>query len=125
MDLPNVRFSNMGSYTVAVTDQIGSNSSQAAILGLRPQITVQPQSQSVSVGATVSLNVSALGTEPLRYRWLRNRKALPNETNAVLTLMNVQGTNAGVYSVSVSHQTPLGVVGTVSSNATLTVSPGP
>ena len=67
----------------------------------QPVITVQPQSQSVSVGANVTLSVSANGFEPFSYQWRRNEIALAGETNAILTLTNVQFAHAGSYTVIV------------------------
>ena len=64
-------------------------------------ITNQPQSQSVSLGANVTFSVSASGSEPFSYQWRRNETALAGETNATLTLTNVQVTHAGSYTVVV------------------------
>ena len=67
----------------------------------QPLITMQPQSRSVSVGADVSFSVSASGIEPLTYQWRLNETALAGETNATLTLTNVQLAQAGSYTVVV------------------------
>ena len=40
-----------------------------------PAITSQPQSQSVALGSTVTLGVTATGTEPLSYQWSWNGTA--------------------------------------------------
>src|SRR5207244_6098436 len=37
-----------------------------------PQVTSQPQSQSVSVGSAAVFAAQVQGAEPLDYRWLRN-----------------------------------------------------
>jgi hypothetical protein len=68
----------------------------------QPLITMQPQSRSVSLGANVSFSVSASGIEPFSYQWQRNDVALAGETNATLTLTNVQVAQAGSYTVVVS-----------------------
>src|SRR5208337_5161023 len=57
----------------------------------------------------------------LSYQWQFNGTNIANATNATLTLTNVQITNDGVYTVSVSNL--VGV--TTSSNATLTVGYAP
>lgn len=124
--LTNSQLNQGGNYTVVVTDAQGSNTNEPALLTVLepPVITLQPQSQTVSVGETASFSVIATGQEPLRYRWRRNARFLANQTNAVLTLTNVQSTNAAAYAVAVSHLTPAGIVGVFSSNAVLTVTGG-
>ena len=118
----NLQIINTGAYVVLVWDQLGvATNEPPAILGVRPQILTQPQSQTPAVGSTVTLSVSVVGTPPLLYGWMRNGRLLPGQTQSSLTLLNVQPTDAGIYRAIVSHQTPLGPAGTFSSNAVLTV----
>ncbi len=82
-----------------------------------PTIVTQPQDQTVFAGADVTFFVEATGTEPLSYVWRRNNVPVPSGTNSLLTLFNVQPTNAGNYSVIVSNLAGA----SVSSNAVLQV----
>jgi hypothetical protein len=82
-----------------------------------PEITTQPQSQSVPVTATVTFNVQASGHKPLAYQWRLNGASITAATNSSLTLSNVQCWDSGNYSVRVTND--LG--STISSNAVLTV----
>lgn len=66
-------------------------------------IQSSPQDQTVTNGATVSFIVTALGDAPLTYQWLFGGSGLTNQTNAMLTLTNVQTADAGNYSVAVSN----------------------
>ena len=69
-----------------------------------PSITTQPTNQTVTAGQTASFSVVATGTVPLSYQWFFNTNTtLAQATNATLTLTNVQPTNAGVYSVTVTN----------------------
>jgi hypothetical protein len=86
-----------------------------------PQITSQPQSQTVMVGDTVTFTVGAGGTPPLNYQWWFNGVSIPTATGTSLTLTNVQLTSAGNYQVSVTN--PFG--STNSSIALLAVNPLP
>jgi hypothetical protein len=86
-----------------------------------PSITTQPTNQAVNAGSTAVMVVEVTGTQPLIYQWSFNSTNLAGATNSMLTLVNVQPTNAGVYSVVVSNL--CGSV--VSSNAVLTVNPAP
>ena len=88
-----------------------------------PQITTQPQSQPVSVGATVAFSVQAEGSAPLGYHWYRNGLPLTDDTritgsaNRALMIANAQTSDAGTYTARASN--PAGAV--TSAAATLTV----
>ncbi len=84
-----------------------------------PSMVLQPKSQTVFSGSTATLVASAAGTAPLSYQWQTNSVDIPNATNAVLSLTNVQAGQDATYSVIVTN-----IAGTVSSlNAHLTVLP--
>jgi hypothetical protein len=71
-----------------------------------PFIVAQPQSITVASGENASFTVFASGTANLNYQWYFNTNTpVPNATNALLTLIGVQSTNAGVYSVVVTNAT--------------------
>jgi pectate lyase len=86
-----------------------------------PIIVADPQSQTNTAGQSATFTVVAGGSTPLSYQWYFNTTTpLANATNAFLTLINIQATNAGTYSVIVSN-----VAGSVTStSALLTVSAG-
>ncbi|MBI4661812.1 MAG: SBBP repeat-containing protein [Verrucomicrobia bacterium] len=85
-----------------------------------PTITIQPQSQAVKAGASVSFSVTAAGTPPLSFQWRQNGENLPGATNSTLIINSAQAMHAGTYAVAVSNS-----AGSVtSSNAVLTVTPG-
>jgi pectate lyase len=83
-----------------------------------PAIQTDTQDQTAFVGQNATFNVLASGTAPLSYQWYYNTNTvLPNATSSILTLTNVQLTNAGGYSVVVTN-----VYGSVTSSvAQLTV----
>ena len=68
-----------------------------------PIITVQPQSRSVLAGSNTTFSVNALGLPTLTYQWRVNGTNLAGATGASYTINNVQGTNAGGYSVAVAN----------------------
>ncbi len=76
----------------------------ASDASLPPEVTVQPQSQTVANGAGLLLCVAAGRTGMLSFQWRLNGSALPGETNDVLQVAQANQTNAGVYSVLVSNQ---------------------
>ena len=63
------------------------------------------------------LPVSVTNAAPLGFQWSLNGATLAGATNSTLGLTNVQSTNAGTYTATVSN--PFGA--TVNSNAILTV----
>ena len=93
------------------------NAAKGGKCGLAPFLLAQPQSQTVTVGQPVTFSVAAGGAQPLTYQWQVNSTNIPGATTSLLTLTNVQLTNAGTYSVTVMNA----VGSAVSTNATLTV----
>lgn len=68
-----------------------------------PTIVVPPRSQTVAQGDPLTLNVQVAGSTPLSYQWHLDGLAIPGSTGAALTLPQVQGTNAGAYTVFVTN----------------------
>jgi len=114
--LPNVHPNDAGRYTVRVRNGQGSVTSDVATLtvqsaGSAPIITVAPQDQEILVGADLRLTVTASGTPPLTYQWMWNGAPIPGAISAALDIPNVQTTNQGTYTVTVSNS-----VGSASDN---------
>ena len=84
-----------------------------------PFIVAQPQNLTVAPGQSAVFTVIAGGTANLNYQWYFNTNTpIANATNSSLALINVQGTNSGIYSVVVTN-----LAGSaVSTNASLNVS---
>jgi len=68
-----------------------------------PFFTRYPRSQTVRPGTNVVFKVVAGGGSPPSYRWQFDGEPMPNETNSVLTLTNVQSEHTGSYAVMVSN----------------------
>ncbi len=68
-----------------------------------PSITQQPQVQTAPTGTSVTLSVTASGTEPLQYQWWKDNAPVPGATSATLVLTAVQVKDAGRYSVKVTN----------------------
>jgi hypothetical protein len=96
---------NLGSYTAIVSNAFGSVTSAPALLSLGepPIILTQPTNQYSQPGGSVQFSVAASGTATLAYRWKKDANPIVGATNAVLLLKNVQTTNAGSYTVTVSN----------------------
>jgi len=113
-----------GSYSVRVTNSAGSVTSNTAALAVNPlviapAITSQPVSRTVTEGSTVSFSVSASGTAPFTYQWMKNGASISGATSATHSIAAAALADAGSYSVRVTNS-----AGSVTSNAaTLTINP--
>ncbi len=125
LTLTNFQASQIGSYTVAVSNPLGTVASSSAALNIGaripPSVTTQPISQLVTAGTDVMITVTADGSQPLNYQWRFNGTNLPGAIAASLPLPNVQLNQAGSYSVVIAND----VGSVVSSNAVLAVAEEP
>src|SRR5438552_16825446 len=87
-------------------------------MGTTPSITTQPANQTVNVGQTATLSVTANVTAPLSYQWQKGGVAIPGATSASYTTPAVQASDDGTtFTVTVTN-----TAGSVASSAaTLTV----
>lgn len=81
------------------------------------QVTSTPATPTVTSGQGVVLGVTAAGTAPFTYQWLKDGVAIPGATAATYSLPAAAAGDAGVYSVLVGNH--LGVM--VSDPLALTV----
>jgi len=84
-----------------------------------PFITSQPRGQVGYWGKSVIFTVTAAGSVPLSYQWLKDNAPIGGASESSLVLTNLQLTNAGNYSVVVTNA----YGSTASSNAYLTMNP--
>ncbi|MBA4147413.1 MAG: immunoglobulin domain-containing protein, partial [Verrucomicrobia bacterium] len=111
LDLNNVQVSDAADYTVLVTNERGSQLSNPANLwvGDSPSILVQPVSQSVNAGVTVTFSVGADGGLPLSFAWKKNGVNLVDDngvsgsSTSTLTITGVTVTDEAGYTVTISN----------------------
>ena len=112
---------NGASFTVAVTNSVGTVTSSAALLTIQaagPVITTPPTNQSVISGQTATFTVTAAGLPSLTYQWLKNGLAITGATSSSYATPSTIGDNGAVYSVTVRNGVGTSVT---SSTAILTV----
>jgi hypothetical protein len=68
-----------------------------------PEVTAHPVTQTAVEGDDVILSVTASGSDPLSYQWLRNGLILTNGTNRILTLPDAAECDSAEYQVIVSN----------------------
>ncbi len=82
----------------------GSPGTEDGGIGIAPIIKTQPLSQWITEGKNVLFCVEALGSMPLEYQWYKDGMALPGESSAEFSIMNVQLSDAGDYTVQISNE---------------------
>ncbi len=91
----------------ATATPIAANYQDASVIvsapATRPAIVQQPISVAVRPGQTAQLQVSAVGSSPLSYRWTKNGVTVPGANAAVYTVNNVSAANAGKYQVIITN----------------------
>jgi len=115
----SVTAGDAATYSVTVSNSAGSITSQSATLTTLtpPSISAQPASLSLQSGQAASFSVTASGTGPLAYQWLKDGSAISGASGSTYALATVSAADAGSYAVEVSNE-----AGCIrSSSATLTV----
>ena len=125
-----VQLSHAGQYRVIVTTPGGAAISESSVVTVdastpipseAPQITQQPVSQTLAVGAEIRLSVVATGDVPISYRWQFNNFNIPGASSAEFVIPNAQAEDSGSYTVVVSN-----AAGSITSHiAVVTVSQAP
>jgi hypothetical protein len=108
LSIPNVVETNLGTYTVLVTNAFGAANSSNAVLSMHPYIKTPFLGAVAYWGKPAAFSIQASGTGPLSNQWFKDGSAVQNATNAILSFASMQATNAGLYSVVVRN--PLGSV---------------
>ncbi|HWA84881.1 MAG TPA: immunoglobulin domain-containing protein [Opitutus sp.] len=67
-----------------------------------PQVTTQPQNQTVAAGGSATLTAAATGTPNPAFQWRRNGVDVAGQTSPVLSLADAEPANAGLYAVNVA-----------------------
>ncbi len=104
LTISNVLGGEAGSYTLVVTNALGSvtSSPPAVLTVIDPVIVSPPVSRTNNAGTAATFSTVASGTN-LRYQWFKNGAPINGATNATLTLAAVFAGDMGGYSVVVSN----------------------
>ena len=103
LTLASTSAADSGTYSVTLTNSLGSTKSTAAQLTVNaapaaPVFSAAPQSQAATAGGAVILTVDVTGVPAPSLQWLRDGSTIAGATAATLILNNVQSTDAGLYS---------------------------
>ncbi len=104
--LANVKMTDGGTFTLVVSNLMGTTTSKPAVLspvGIPPVIAMQPTSATNLCGDTVYLLAIADGVQPMAYQWLFQGLLISGATNTYLALANVGASQAGGYALVVTN----------------------
>ncbi len=126
-NLSSAAISDTGSYTVVVTNTVGSATSTAvnltvAAAATAPAITTQPSAQAVSAGGSASFMVVASSASSLTYQWWKGGTAISGATVPVYSLSSAASSDAGNYTVVVTNS--LGSATSTPATLTVNIPPG-
>ncbi len=104
LSLPAIQGDQGGDYNVVISNPFGSITSSVAAVTVivTPIITADPSGVTNYCGRGATFDVVAGGPQPLSYQWLFNGSPLQDATNASLSLTNLTGAQAGIYSAEIS-----------------------
>ena len=110
-----------GSYTVVVSNGIGSNAtSEAALVTVNvvaPTVSAAPVSATVVYGNSATLIASYTGSQPRTYQWYKDGSVITGATSASYTISSATLAEAGDYHVVVTNSAG----NAISTAATITV----
>jgi hypothetical protein len=106
--LDPVKATDGGRYSVEVRNVLGTATSDPASLvvvppSVAPTITAAPASATVLAGAAANLSVTAGGTPPFAYQWLRDGTPIAGATGATFKMEPVLPADGASYSVTVTN----------------------
>ena len=106
LTIAQAHFTNSGVYQVIVTNALGAATNPPVTLTVnsKPLIVVEPQNQFQTIGRGATLNVGAIGSQPISYQWRLGGTNLAGATSSNLVFTNIQANNVGFYTVVMSNQ---------------------
>ena len=107
LSLANLQYSDAGDYTVEVSNFAGTSTSDLIPVRVVQPVTIetQPVGTRGVIGGSVSLAVSAIGSDPITYQWMHGGEKIEGATTASLSLANLSEVSAGEYQVVVTNPT--------------------
>lgn len=106
--IPSAQASDAGSYSVVITNSLGSVTSDAAALSVSgvtglPQIDPQPTSVLVALNQLTGFYAPATGAPTMQYEWRKDGKRIPTAPDSNSYGFTAALASAGTYSVFVKN----------------------
>jgi len=99
LQFDNVQSAQAGNYTVVVTSNGKTKTSQVAVLTvlIPPLVTFSPASTTILAGRTLSLTVGATGSPAPTFEWYRNDGLISGINGSNLTINSIALNQGGIY----------------------------
>jgi alpha-tubulin suppressor-like RCC1 family protein len=118
--IPKAAIQDSGTYSVSILSGDGLTclvSCELKVDPERPLITIQPKGTLVGFGSHATMAVTAVGSTPMHYQWMKDGVILAGKTNSFIEFPYVQFTDCGNYQVVVLTADAM----TLSRSASLTI----
>lgn len=127
LTLNNVQTSDTGTYTAIATNSAGTATSNGAMLVVNAAtgavtINTQPVGHMMATGSSVVLSAEVTGASS--YQWKKNGANVAGGTNSQLMISNLQGSDAGSYTLTASNGTSSATTNAATLNVTSSNDPG-
>ena len=101
----NAGTGDLGSYSVKISNPVGSVASSYTSLSLfqAPVITSQPQGLNLNISGFGVLNVGVMGDQPLTLQWSKDNEAIIGESESSLMIADAKISDSGSYFVTISN----------------------
>lgn len=106
LSLSGLGINAMGAYFATVSNSVGiitSASANLVVTGVAPSVVSDPVSKTVPAGSDVVLTVVAAGSPTISYQWRKGGVAIQNAIYSILSVPNVQASDAGIYDVVITN----------------------
>jgi subtilisin family serine protease len=103
--LDNIGFLQSGTYTVLVSNPVGSVVSPDAVIHVLvpPSILTQPSSKTLVSGSTFSMDVTVQGDPPLTFQWFKNGQPVNGANDPTLRFLVIRASDSGDYRLRVQN----------------------
>ena len=103
----NAQLSDTGAYHVVITNSAGSYTAPAITWTVSPDIiyiSTQPQTQTKTMGESVTFSISTTGATPDAYQWYKDGVAIAGATSTSYSIASVSPAHEGRYTCKATRE---------------------
>lgn len=103
----NAQLTDTGAYHVVITNSVGSYTAPAITWTVSPDIiyiSTQPQTQTKTMGESVTFSISTTGATPGAYQWYKDGVAIAGATSTSYSIASVSPAHEGRYTCKATRE---------------------